>query len=706
MKCPAAKPRFREKVGRNTLRQQLRHNAPRILSMAKKRKAGSRAHGEPTKQKDADSRLAISTWEDVADSEDEFHINRDKVLLDDGPSAKRLRKWQEEGQFLSDQQAQGMLLTGCDVDKFLQHSDEEILDDGIDDDDDESDLDDAEEGAESDDASTTQREADAEDEDADAGGWGASKKDYYNADAIETEQDALDEEAEARRIQKKQLQAMTEADFGFDEDEWLAQDGEKQVTAGAVVTEVLPQLQITDGMPEEERLKIMRTRYPEFEHISREYIRLQPLHDELAAAANAAERLLKAEAAKPARANGKIVSTPMAVTKYRACAAYLAAMAMYFAVLASTAKDDGTPVIALDPAKLHEHPVMESLLKCQKMWTRIESLPVADPMVETANGDDLSVIEEGGPVADAELNIAVADQISAKQKKNKAQRASEIAQTEAAARRAAKLAKAEQDLASLDSLTDRAALKKAARKKKIPESKLNLLNAEDSDFGEETSLTAHELAEKTKKKKSLRFYTSQIAQKANKRDAAGKDAGGDADIPHRERLKDRQARLQAEAEKRGQNKDAGPGVALGEDDGASSADEAPNARNDDLEDEEGYYDMVAARSNAKKQTKLDRTAAYALAAQQGAQVIEEEVIGDDGRRMISYQISKNKGLTPHRKKSVRNPRVKKKEKYKEKQKKLKSMKPVFDRSAAAKGSANYGGELTGIKKGLVRSRKL
>jgi U3 small nucleolar RNA-associated protein 3 len=108
------------------------------------------------------------------------------------------------------------------------------------------------------------------------GAWGASKKDYYNADAIETEQDALDEEAEARRIQKKQLQAMTEADFGFDEDEWLGQDGEKDPELGAIVTEVLPQLQITDSMSEEERLKIMRTRYPEFEHISREYLRLQP----------------------------------------------------------------------------------------------------------------------------------------------------------------------------------------------------------------------------------------------------------------------------------------------------------------------------------------------------------------------------------------------------------------------------------------------
>ena len=55
---------------------------------------------------------------------------------------------------------------------------------------------------------------------------------------------------------------------------------------------------------------------------------------------------------------------------------------------------------------------------------------------------------------------------------------------------------------------------------------------------------------------------------------------------------------------------------------------------------------------------------------------------------------------------MRNPRVKKKEKYKEKLKKERSMRPVFDKAKSAAGSANYGGELTGIKKGLVRSRKL
>jgi U3 small nucleolar RNA-associated protein 3 len=592
------------------------------------------------------------------------------------------------------------------VDKFLEQSDEEVLGyDGLDDDED--DDEEAGDAAESSDDDADKRKR-AADEDEDMEGWGPSKKDYYNADAIETEQDALDEEEEARRLQKKQLQAMTEADFGFDEDEWLGQDDDKGADAG-VVTEVLPQLQITDDMGEAEKLKILRTRYPEFEHISNEFLRLQPLHDELAAAANAAERLVKSRAAKSDKSNSELLRTPKAVTKYRACAAYLAAMSMYFAILGSTANDDGSPVIALDPAELHDHPVMETLLKCQQLWKRVESLPVADPMVEATQGDELSAIEEDSLVSESEEDTKVK---TPHPKKTKSQRAAELAQAKSAARRAEKLRQAEQDLTSLAPLTDKKALQKAARQKKKvekqPKPKTNLLNADDSDFGEETELTAHELAEKARKKKSLRFYTSQITQKANKRDAAGKDYGGDADIPHRERLKDRQSRLQAEAEKKGQNADSGPGVPLGEGGDDSSGEEDNTQRNNDaeFEDADGYYDMVAARSTAKKQDKLDRATAYALAAKEGGVVVPEEIIGEDGRRQISYAIEKNKGLTPHRKKSVRNPRVKKKLAYESKKKKMRSMKPVFDAGKKASGQAAYGGELTGIKKGLVRARKL
>ena len=66
--------------------------------MAKKRKISSLHSKEPKPLDVQDGILGpIRTYEDVADSEDEFHINRDKILLDDGPDAKRRKKWEEEG---------------------------------------------------------------------------------------------------------------------------------------------------------------------------------------------------------------------------------------------------------------------------------------------------------------------------------------------------------------------------------------------------------------------------------------------------------------------------------------------------------------------------------------------------------------------------------------------------------------------------------
>jgi U3 small nucleolar RNA-associated protein 3 len=66
--------------------------------MAKKRKVSGRRSTEPKLLNAQDGKLGpIRTYEDVADSEDEFHVNRDKILLDDGPDAKRRKKWEEEG---------------------------------------------------------------------------------------------------------------------------------------------------------------------------------------------------------------------------------------------------------------------------------------------------------------------------------------------------------------------------------------------------------------------------------------------------------------------------------------------------------------------------------------------------------------------------------------------------------------------------------
>ena len=67
--------------------------------MAKKRKGSGRGAPSGPKEFDIkDGKLGpITTYEDLADEEDDFHINRDKVMLDEGPEAKRQRKWAEQG---------------------------------------------------------------------------------------------------------------------------------------------------------------------------------------------------------------------------------------------------------------------------------------------------------------------------------------------------------------------------------------------------------------------------------------------------------------------------------------------------------------------------------------------------------------------------------------------------------------------------------
>jgi hypothetical protein len=68
---------------------------PRPHIMAKKRKASSAAAAKdnvPVDDSNKRTRMRIKTYEDVAGSDDEFHINRDKIMLDDGPEAKRRRR--------------------------------------------------------------------------------------------------------------------------------------------------------------------------------------------------------------------------------------------------------------------------------------------------------------------------------------------------------------------------------------------------------------------------------------------------------------------------------------------------------------------------------------------------------------------------------------------------------------------------------------
>ncbi|KAH6890495.1 Sas10 C-terminal domain-containing protein [Thelonectria olida] len=607
--------------------------------MAKKRKASGR-NSEPSGPKELDpseARLGpISTFEDVADSEDEYFMNQDRIMLEDEPDSKRRRKEDED----------------------LELSDEEVF---AYDDSDEDERPKKKKGSASKAAPSDDEEEAKGDEGEDAGWWGASKTDYYNADNIETEADALEEEAEAKRLQQKKLSKMAEEDFIFDGDEWLAEgaeEGEDEET----VTEVLKDIEVTDDMSPEDRYKLLQTRYPEFDHLVKEFETLQSL---LVDVGNAAQ--------------GKSGKSLEAI-KYWVLGCYVSALASYFAILTSPARDSSKSQKPLDPAELRDHDVMQTLVDCREAWQKVKDLKSAKAL----NEDRPSELKA------EELAQLVSEETAMKPKKSKKSSKQEKA---AAEKRARKLEQAKAGEAAVADLYD---LPLAGKKSKKQKKALADENGDNSDFGEEDELDARTAADKAARKKSLKFYTSQIVQKANRRAGAGRDAGGDMDIPHRERLKDRQARLNREAEKRGKKDNTGADL----DD--NSDEEDANAAKAVRDDEDEYYDMVAHKSKQNKEEKASRFAAYA-AASKADRVVEQEEVGEDGKRKITYAIQKNKGLTPKRGKDVRNPRVKKRKQYEAKQKKLKSMKPVWQ---GGEPKGGYHGELSGINTAVIKSTRL
>ncbi|KAL3473322.1 Sas10 C-terminal domain-containing protein [Aspergillus californicus] len=642
--------------------------------MAKKRKAGGRPAANKAGKEEPHK---FDVEERFDDSGDEFQAGRDQILLDEAPEAKRRRKVAEEEEALQ--------LSDEEITGYESFDDDDVDEAEFDDDDDEQFKPSSKKKRSGSAAS------DESEEEEGIAGWGSSKRDFYNADQIETEADALEEEEEAKRLQQKHLQEIDEGDFGFDEADWAESgkgpDDAKDETGA--ITEVLPQLEITEDMSAEEKLKILKSRYPEFEPLAKDFVDLQPTYHTLG------------EAVKTASPNGRAEDdsdhAPVEVIKHRALSAYLGTISMYFMLL--TSAQESSDAITLSPAQLRSHPVMNSLVKFRKLWETVKDITPLEPKSPEVTMDEIeSDMEIDTPeLAGTDKKVAQKEK-KGKKKISKAQRAAEAARAEAEARRAKRLKETEANFAGLSELVTEPGQKRAVKKAKISSK-----DAEDSDFGDEDALTAKEAEEKAKKKRSLRFYTSQIAQKSNKRTAAGRDAGGDADIPHRERLRDRQARLNAEAEKRGRQKAQGAEELGGDSDDEDRRVAKEIRRGDSGSDDGDYYDMVAARTNKRKGDKKALAEAQAAAAREGGQVHVQEEVGPDGKRAITYQIQKNKGLAPKRNKLNRNPRVKKRMRFEDKKKKLGSIRQQYK---GGEGRGGYGGELTGIKKNLVKSVKL
>lgn len=646
--------------------------------MAKKRKSRPVGTMDPESNLKESSKLVINSWKDVADSEDEFHINQDKILLEEGPVRKRQRKLEEELEFLGPSDEEVLALPS-DVSSDEDPSGEDGQDGAID-------LD---------------SEPEPEENQEDEGEWGTSRQDYYNADALETEADALEEEEEALRLQKKQLEGMTDADFIPEEYDWLQDgkaDGEPVGDLAREFGEVLPPLVITKDTPIEEQKKIIATRYPEVALLSKELLALQVQHRELETEALEIEKVFLEQQ----KVADDILPTPGVITKWRALSAYLGCIAMYFAILISGPADAEGRIAAMTPSTIHSHPIMDNLLQTRNQWEQVKDmeLPAFVPASTDSGREERELAEKsllnGGTEGTPQPN----DEAPKKKRirKSKAQKKAEKALADMEAQRTQRLQRTREEVAELSAFASQLPTRGSETVASQPVAQAAA--DEDSDFGE--AVTSNTL-DNSRRKKSLAFYTSQITQRANKRNRASRNAGGDDDIPYKERFRDRQARLNAEAEARGKkNKDI-LGTNKEQDNSNDEEDRRIAAEvRGAADDEDDYYQTIATQTQKRKTDKAARREAYKEAALKGASVRPVESVGSDGKRAITYEIEKNKGLTPRRKKEVRNPRVKKRKKYEEKMKKLGSIRPLYK---GGEGRGGYGGEMTGIDASVVRSRK-
>ncbi|XP_028855328.1 something about silencing protein 10 [Denticeps clupeoides] len=121
------------------------------------------------------------------------------------------------------------------------------------------------------------------------------------------------------------------------------------------------------------------------------------------------------------------------------------------------------------------------------------------------------------------------------------------------------------------------------------------------------------------------------------------------------------------------------------------------ASDSDLDEEAAlqFYRDVEERIKRKRKNKTGPVA-------EGEEALpENEEMDTDGKRGITYQMAKNKGLTPKRRKIDRNPRVKHREKFR--RAKIRRKGQVSD---VRREETRYSGEMSGIRAGVKRSVKL
>ena len=244
--------------------------------------------------------------------------------------------------------------------------------------------------------------------------------------------------------------------------------------------------------------------------------------------------------------------------------------------------------------------------------------------------------------------------------------------------------------------------KKLKKQRKAAERKKNMVattlgNLDDFDRIDELMNEETETEKMAKlewdRRRALKAQLNQLEQEQrNIRKGVG-HISGDADVEFRD-PKDVARRAQQEMS-RNAFKEAGRSFgAMDEDHSMTTLQHGPQFQIGNDEDE--VY------KSAKRQRDEKRERKEAIYGYQPSFDNDEEDDDDDGIRKANYQILKNKGLTAHKKKEYRNPRVRKRKQFERMSKRIKGQ----IRQVRTGETDRYGGEDTGIRSDLARSRKM
>ncbi|CCD22360.1 rRNA-processing protein SAS10 NDAI_0A02020 [Naumovozyma dairenensis CBS 421] len=494
--------------------------------------------------------------------------------------------------------------------------------------------------------------------------WGSNKGEYYGADDLDDEETAKEIEKEALRQQKKHLQELNMNDYMDDEveEEWVKSAKEfdvKEFQNTTKQTETSASIKDIMKMDEDSKREYLKTMFPEY----------LPLSKELASLSDVLVDLKTKEESETTK------------LKIMALCTYLGTISSYFGILLHELKNND------DFFTMKDHPVMESILTSKEVWRQAKELPEEFNANNTAMEDQEQT--EDIPLEATELEEMDEDMLAnVKTLPNNGEVDDDKISSEAEEGE-----EEEEDGdrdADLDDFEEYVAQSRLSRKS----SQNGRTQEEEADDYQESEMVDVDAQEKKARRRTLRFYTSKIDQQGNKKVDKFK---GDDDIPYKERFFERQQRLVEEARKRGIS-DANA-VPLDNRDIDSAEEEAAKTLNQNTEND--YYKQIQLGRQNKKNARTQAHKKAVIAAREGKLSELAEEIGDDGKRAINYQILKNKGLTPKRKKDNRNSRVKKRKKFEKAQKKLKSVRAVYSGGQ----SGVYEGEKTGIKKNLTRSVK-